>query len=106
MPDIPQLAYPVRVIGGQFATTEQGSPEDAISQIHLLCLTPPGWFAHAPAMGLTDQAHRAGSADIGEIERQIAEHVPDADAAVEADASRLNEALSAVGVRVGAGADS
>lgn len=102
MPDIPQLAFPVRVVNGQLATVEQGSAEDAASQVHVLCLTPQGWLSSNPDLGLYEQAHLAGGADGPEIERQISEYVPDAQAAVEEDRDSLNPALSIIGVRIGA----
>jgi hypothetical protein len=106
MTEIPQLSFPLRVVGDTFATVEQGSVADVRSQIHLLVRTPPGWFGHGPDdpltdMGLGDQAHRKGGADAREIERQILAHVPNAEAVVAEDASALNDGLSVIGVRVG-----
>ena len=105
MTDVPALAFPIRVIAGQFAQVKQGSVDDVKGQVHLLALTPAGWFGHGPAdplssMGLADQAHRRGGPDVAEIERQIAEHVPDADAAVDTDPSALADGLGILGVRL------
>lgn len=102
MPDIAQIAFPVRVVNGQVAVVEQGSVEDAASQVHVLVLTPQGWLSSNPDFGLYEQAHLAGGADGPEIERQIADYVPDAEAAVEEDRDSLNPALSVIGVRIGA----
>lgn len=105
MPDVPQLAFPIRVVSNQFVTVEQGSVEDVKSQVHVLALTPPGWFGHGPddpvsGMGLAGQEHRQQGPDLAEIQRQISEHVPDAAAAVEEDTSALDDGLAKVGVRL------
>jgi len=103
MPDIPQLAFPIRAEGGQIATVEQGSADDVLAQVHVLCLTPPGWLTHDDEVrefGLADQAHRQGGADVGLIETQIARFVPDAEAAVDERMEDFNGVLSIVGVKV------
>lgn len=102
MPEIPTIAFPPRVINGELATLEQGSGADVAGQVHLLCLTPQGWLSSIPDFGLAEQSHRAGGADLQELQRQIATYVPDADAALDEDPSALNEGLSVVGVRIGA----
>lgn len=103
MPDTVQtLAFPVRVTGTTIAAVEQASIDDVTGQVHMLVLTPPGWFDSAPGFGLADQAHLPGGPDVGEIERQIAEHVPDAPAAVTERPDALNPALALVGVQIGA----
>lgn len=103
MPDIPQLAFPPRMVNGQLATVEQGSVADAAGQVHLLCLTPQGWLTSEPDFGLRNQAHLAGGADVAEINRQIASYVPDAEVAITEDPSALDEGLSIVGVRISQG---
>lgn len=105
MPDLPQLlAFPPRVIGGRLLEDEQGSADDAISQIRLLILTPQGWLDSERDFGLYDQAHLSGGADEAEIERQLTTYVPDADLAVQERADELNAALSIVGVQLRTGA--
>ena len=104
MPDVPQqIAFPPRVINGRLAEVEQGSVEDVAGQVHLLCVTPRGWLTSVPELGLSQQAHLAGGADLEEIQSQIATYVPDAEAAVDEDPSALNAGLETVGVRVGLG---
>lgn len=103
MPDIPQLAFPLRVDGHQVATVEQGSAADMVGQITVLCLTPPGWLTHDDEVrefGLQDQAHREGGADASLIESQIARYVPEAQAAADEHPDAVNAALSLVGVRI------
>lgn len=106
MPDIPQLAFPPRVVNGELATVEQGTGADIIGQVHLLCLTPHGWFTQTDSdrdMGLYDQAHLAGGADMTEIARQIDTYVPDAQEALDGQLDQLNPALSVVNARIGQG---
>jgi hypothetical protein len=103
VPDIPQLAFPIRVDGNQVAVIEQGSAVDVVGQVQVLCLTPPGWLTHddfVRGFGLADQSHRKGGADPGLIEDQIERYVPDAGAAVDERPDALNAALSLVGVRL------
>lgn len=107
MPDIPQLAFPPKVIDGQFQTVEQGSTTDIVGQVHLLCLTPRGWFTQTDRdrdMGLYDQAHLKGGADMPEIARQIDTYVPDAQDTLDGQLDQLNPALAVVNVRIGQGA--
>jgi hypothetical protein len=105
VPDAPQqIAFPPRVINGRILEVDQGDIDDIAGQVHLLCLTPQGWFAPPlEDLGLYDQAHLAGGADVQEIERQIGEYVPDAEAVVEEDPSALDVGLEVLGVRVGVG---
>jgi hypothetical protein len=101
MPNITQqLAFPVRVVNGRFVTIDQGSLDDVVGQAHVLVLTPRGWLDRLPDFGLADQAHRAGGADETEIERQLAEYVPDARTAVSEQPDAFNPALSLVGVQI------
>jgi hypothetical protein len=101
MPEIPQLDWPLRVINGEIATVEQGTPQDALAQTYVLVTTPQGWLTSNPDFGLYEQAHLSGGADAQEIERQLTEYVPDATAAVTEQPDALNPALSIVGVRIG-----
>lgn len=101
MPEIPTLAFPPRIINGELATVEQGSADDTVGQVHLMCVTPQGWLTSEPDFGLYAQQHLAGGADIDEIDRQITTYIPDADAALEGQLDLLNPALSIVGARIG-----
>lgn len=102
MPDIPQqLAFPARVVNNRLVTVDQASIDDVAGQAYVLVLTPQGWLDSSPDFGLADQAHLAGGADHAEIERQLAEHVPDAQTAVTEQPDALNPALSLVGVQIG-----
>jgi hypothetical protein len=101
MPQPSQIAFPVRIANGTIVTTEQGSDRDVISRLHVLLRTYPGHFTRFPDLGLYDQAHLQGGADLAEIQRQIDAWVPDAHETVEEDPSQLNEALEIVNVRVG-----
>lgn len=104
MPDISAFAFPPRLgPDGDLATVEQGSITEITQRIHLLVLTPPGHLDSLPDFGLGDQAHLQGGADILEIERQLALHIPSDDLAqvVEEDPEALNEALGVVDVRIG-----
>ena len=106
MPDVPQLAFPPRLSGGQVLEVEQGDTQDVVGQIHLMCLTPYGWLTtteEARDFGLANQAHLAGGADLDEVERQITTHVPDAVFVLEEDPSALNTGLEVLGIRAGTG---
>jgi hypothetical protein len=103
VPDIPQIALPLRVANGTLVTVEQGSVDDARGQVLALAVTPPGWLTlddDARAFGLADQAH-AEVIDTDYIDQQIAEHVPDAAAVVFEQRDALDAELSLVGVRIG-----
>ena len=105
MTDVPQLAFPVRVVAGQFVQVEQGGVDDVRGQVHLLALTPPGHFGHGPndplnSMGLADQAHRQHGPNLAEIDEQITQHVPDAKAALEEDLTALDQGLAKLNVRI------
>lgn len=98
-----QIAFPIRRNpDGTIAVVEQDSSDDVVSRLHVLLRTNPGHFTRYPDLGLYDQAHLQGGADLGEIERQIDTWVPEAHETVEEDPSRLNEALEIVNVRLAA----
>lgn len=97
MPDVPQLRFPVDL---SFSLVAQGSVDDGISQAHVTVLTPQGWMTSNPDFGLYPQDHLSGGADIGEIDRQFTEYVPDALAAATEQPDALNPLLSIVGVRL------
>lgn len=96
-----RIAFPIRRgPDGHLATVEQGTTPDLVGQIHALVLTDPGHFTRTPDLGLYDQAHLEGGADLAEIERQIDLYVPDAKVAVEEDPDALAQALAVVNVTV------
>lgn len=94
------IAFPLRLAGDQLVFLETASPAETVQRVELLCVTPPGWLDGRPDLGLSDQTHRKGGPDTAEIERQLATHIPESDALVDTDLSRLNEALARVGVQV------
>lgn len=103
MPDIPQLAFPIRVEGNQVAVVKQGSVQDALAQVWTLCLTPPGWLSHdddVREFGLASQEHIEGGADPSYVADQITRFVPDADTHIDVHPDLFNPALSLVGVRI------
>jgi hypothetical protein len=103
MPDIPQFKLPLQLApNGDLQTIEQDTDQELAQRVTVLCVTPPGTLPTARGFGLADQTFRRGGPDTREIERQIAEHVPDALALVETDLSALDDALARVGVKVGA----
>lgn len=102
MPNPQQFSLPLRVVGGSFATTEQGTPAELAGRVNVLCHTPPGWLAGRPGFGLADQRFRRGGADLAEIQRQITTFIGDADALLEQDPSTLAQGLASLGVRVSA----
>jgi hypothetical protein len=103
MPQPFQIAFPIRRNpDGTITTVEQGTPEDVVSRLHVLLRTYPGHHTRFPDLGLYDQAHLQGGADLAEIQRQIDTWVPDAHETVEEDPSGLAEALDVVNVRLGA----
>lgn len=101
MPDIPQFQVPLTFTGAGFATVEQGSNAELAQRVEILCRTPLGWLDLRPDFGLADQAHLEGGADVLEVDRQIARHVPEAARLVEEDLSALNAGLALVDVQVG-----
>jgi hypothetical protein len=100
MVELEQIAFPVSVVDGAVATVGQASAEFTLAQVEVLCLTPLGWVPGAPEMGLADQRFRRGGPDTGEIERQIADWVPEAKEAVDHDSAALDRGLGLIGVRV------
>ena len=107
MPDVPTIAFPLRVVNGQLLEVEQGQAADVAGQVTILVHTPPGWLGldeddPAREFGLADQAHQAGGPDTAVIEEQIAAHIPDLDVAVDSHFDEVNQALARVGVKLGA----
>lgn len=97
-----QIAFPVTVTGGEIQLVEDGTNTEVGMEVEILCLTPQGWFPGIPGFGLADQAFRKGGADTTEIERQISQWVPDAEAVAEHDVTALDAGLDRVGVKVAA----
>lgn len=103
MADTPprDLAFPFRLApDGQLATVEQGAPPDIGQRALILTLTPYGWWDGHPDFGLAEQAFVEGGADIDEIERQLATHIPDIEIAVKEDLRALQDALDLLDVQI------
>lgn len=100
MPDVPQLAIPLRVVNGQLLEVEQGEADDLTGRVSVLCRTPPGWLDDRPGFGLADQAFPKGGADVSYVGRQLQEWVPEAAAAAQHDPSLLDAGLDYLGLQV------
>lgn len=95
-----QFAFPFRIANGQLVTTEQGSLDDIAGRVYTLALTEPPYFTRQPDLGLTNQAHRQGGADMAEVQRQMDTYVDDAHVLAEQDLSKLNDALAVIELSV------
>lgn len=101
MPDIAQFSIPFAFAGSSVSEVEQGSNAELAQRVDVLCRTPLGWLDGRPDFGLADQAHLEGGADVLEVERQLAAHIPEAAVLVQEDLSALNAGLALVDVQVG-----
>jgi hypothetical protein len=99
---VPQPALPLRQTGTTLGEVEQGSPDEFVQRVAVLCSTPPEWVDGAPGFGLYDQAFLAGGADLAEVERQITTYVPDAVTLLHEHPELLDQALDILGVQTGA----
>jgi hypothetical protein len=104
MADIPQFAIPFALTpdGTGIQLVEQGTAVELAQRVNVLCRTPIGWLDGRPDFGLEDQAHLEGGADLLEIDRQLATHIPEAETLVQEDPSLMNESLDQIGVQVSA----
>src|SRR5690606_19293544 len=59
-PEIPHLAFPLRLVNGQLAQVEQGSIEDVHGCVIALIHTPLGARPLAPDVGVPDPTFTAG----------------------------------------------
>lgn len=84
---------------GHFATVDQGSGDHVADSARALLLTPPGWRELRPDVGVPDPRFSMRP-ELGDIERQIAEHIPDAEAALEVEPSPVAAALGEFGINV------
>lgn len=101
MPDQPQhLKFPLQLVDGHFATVDQDGPEDIAQCVVTILRTPRGLSDSIPELGLTRQEFYEGGADVQEIQQQLAQHERRVEMLITDDPSRLDEALSVVGVRL------
>jgi phage baseplate assembly protein W len=98
--DIPHLKFPLQVAHGNLAVVEQDTPEDIAQCVTTILRTPLGLSDSIPDLGLTDQAFYEGGADVQEIQQQLAAHERRTDVLITEDPSKLDQALSIVGVRL------
>jgi phage baseplate assembly protein W len=59
-PEIPHLAFPLRLEGGTFGVVEQDTIEDVRQSIFVLLHTPLGIRPLAPGIGVEDPTFEAG----------------------------------------------
>jgi hypothetical protein len=78
MADIPQLDWPIRLAGIDYAEVEQDSTADAGASVAVLCCFERGTRAEAPDFGITDPAFQQQPVDTDEIAQQAAVYVPQA----------------------------
>jgi hypothetical protein len=78
MADVPQLDWPLRVVGFDFAEVEQDSTADAGASVAVLCCFERGSRAEAPDFGITDPTFAQAPVDTEEIVAQAATYVPEA----------------------------
>jgi len=52
--DVPHFDVPFRIVKGQAAVNEQGSPEDLAACVFAVCASEPGQFFDLPDFGFPD----------------------------------------------------
>lgn len=100
MADVPQFAFPPRIVNGRLLEVEQGQGDDLTGRVNVLCRTPPGWLDSRPGFGLADQVFRKGGADVSYVSQQLQAWVPDAAATAAHDRSVLDHGLDYLGLQV------
>jgi hypothetical protein len=98
MADVPQLDWPIRVQGIDFATVEQDSTADAGASVAVLCCFERGTRAERPDFGITDPTFQQAPVDTREIVQQAAVYVPQA--TVQAEQRAAPDGQATVGVSV------
>jgi phage baseplate assembly protein W len=74
-PEIPHLAFPLRLDGGSFAVVEQDTVEDVRQCVHVLLRTPLGIRPLAPEVGVDDPTFTEG-VDGDALAAQLEEQEP------------------------------
>lgn len=93
--DIPHFDLPFRVVGGSFATVEQGSLDEIANSVEAILLTPLGHFADDPEFGLADMSF-VNQPVGGEIAEQVMEQEPRASLLVEEAPDQLDALLDRI----------
>jgi len=83
MTDVPQLDWPLRVTGVDYAEIEQDSTADAGAAVSVLCCFERGTRAESPDFGITDPTFQQVPVDTREIVQQAAVFVPQAQVTAE-----------------------
>lgn len=65
--EVPQLAVPFRVEGGEAAVVEQGSDAEVLQCVEAVLRYRPGDRDDLPEFGTRDQAHQQGGARLAEL---------------------------------------
>lgn len=95
-PQIPHLAFPVRLDRDRFAVVEQDSSEhvDGCAEAAIRC--PEGWLDHNESLGLPDLAFTVPAIDRPALVRAAAEQGhPDADALTDEQINALTATVTA-----------
>lgn len=56
MADVPHFALPLRLVGGDFATVEQDTPDEVAQSVQVLLTTPVGSRDEVPDYGVDEMA--------------------------------------------------
>jgi hypothetical protein len=83
MTETPHLSFPLRLVGGRFATVEQDSPQHIAECVEAAARTERGWRIEAPDFGVPDYVLAAGGVDVGELRSALLESEPRAAFAIE-----------------------
>lgn len=94
------LRFPIQQVDGDLATVPVGSPDEIVQCVKAIIRTPRGWRDAIPDLGLAGQLYRKGGPDVNEINRQLTTYEPRVESLVQQDPSRLNDAISLLGVRL------
>lgn len=104
-PDVPRLAWPLRLVGGRFATVEQDSDDDIAQCIKAIVQTSPGERADLPDMGLADPVFEEQPLDVDALREMVARHEPRAAITATATTDPIDTALAELGIEWGLSAD-
>jgi hypothetical protein len=88
------LAFPFRLENGALATVEQDTVEEVTQNVHVLALTPVGFFEHDPEIGVEDPLFIQLPVQVEDFEEAVARFEPRAVVAIGDD---VDDAMIALG---------
>lgn len=98
MPDIPQFALPLQLVGTDLLEREQDTPEEISDCVEVVLRTTLGQRPTLPDFGIADPTFSLGGADLEALRLAVETWEPRASALLEREPGLLDELVDRINV--------